>query len=436
MKPINTYKPIKLLITFLIFFGLNNIPSYAETMEAAVFKVVEKSPHIEALRYTTESSYQNYLFNKETGYSTLDIYGGIGVEKNYDYLNTEDEILDKFNAGINFKCKLFDGYEQKFIVEQSKFKYHADYYQQILQEQNIVLDSIEKYLDVLRYHRLLEASEKHFEKMGLYTEQAKERLDNGVSNEIELDVSSRYLLKAEEVYLSAKNNFEDSIAEYKVLLGGVPDINTMTLGSAVDPKQIPQNLDKAIAIALSNHPVIRICNENIKQAESEYRGSFSNNYPDVNLLMDAKWSRNMGNNTERDRDISVMFQVKHNLLGPETNYYHNKSLDSKVRKIKATCKQKEREVEQSIRLSYQALQATKKAANAAKLFEKTSVDILQKTNKRFVLGNISLEKILQLEVQHLESESTKTNFQYDGLFSLYRVLHATGLILNHFNLGI
>ena len=79
--------------------------------------------------------------------------------------------------------------------------------------------------------------------------------------------------------------------------------------SDIEKDQMPQSREGALKLATQNHPVIFACKEHIKEAEAQYKGSFSRDHPEVEFELSADWQKNMKNTEKRERVLSAMGNV-------------------------------------------------------------------------------------------------------------------------------
>ena len=423
---------IKTALFVLLFMQVGL--TQAIELKEVVAHVVENNPEIKKIHYELESEIQDLFSSQKFPNTSLDLYGGAGGQRNFDYTSINIKDMDKYNAGIKLKHKLFDGYYADSEIERHRASYEAKKFMLSSAKQNIALETIELFLEILKLDEIAALSNKALGDLLINIEMSSEKLESGVLNSIDHSLVLLAYEMANNNEINAFNNLKDKISLYEETVGGFPPLSRMKY-SDIEKDQMPQSREGALKLATQNHPVIFACKEHIKEAKAQYTGSFSKDYPEVEFELSADWQKNMKNTEKRERVLSAMVNVTYNLFGNNNNIHYNKKYKSQVSQAEALCDIKEREVKASMKLSYAAYKALSQSQKYTEEAKKKTTSIANSYNERIEVETISFEKLIHRNNQKLEAEIKEIENRYDLILAKYRVLHGMGLLLQHFDMS-
>lgn len=423
---------IKIALFVLLFMQVGL--TQAIELKEVVAHVVENNPEIKKIHYELESEIQDLFSSQKFPNTSLDLYGGAGGQRNFDYTSINIKDMDKYNAGIKLKHKLFDGYYADSEIERHRASYKAKKFMLSSAKQNIALETIELFLEILKLDEIAALSNKALGDLLINIKMSSEKLESGVLNSIDHSLVLLAYEMANNNEINAFNNLKDKISLYEETVGGFPPLSRMKY-SDIEKDQMPQSREGALKLATQNHPVIFACKEHIKEAKAQYTGSFSKDYPEVEFELSADWQKNMKNTEKRERVLSAMVNVTYNLFGNNNNIHYNKKYKSQVSQAEALCDIKEREVKSSIKLSYTAYKSLSQAQKYIEEAKKKTTSIANSYKERVEVETISFEKLIHRNNQKLEAEIKEIENRYDLILAKYRVLHGMGLLLQHFDMS-
>lgn len=419
-----------LFVLLLIQVGLTQ----ALELKDFVAQVIGSSPEIKKIRHELESEIQDLLSSQKFPNTSLDLYGGAGAQKNYDYTSINDEELEKFNAGIKLKHKLFDGYYADSEIERYRSSYKAKKFMLSSEEQNVALEAIELFLEILKFDEIAGLSNKAIGDLLINIAMSSEKLEAGVLNSTDHSLVLLAYEIANNNNINALNNLKDKIGLYEETVGSFPPLSRMKYRD-IEKDLMPHSLKDAVKSATQNHPVIFACKEHVKEAKAQYTGSFSKDYPEVEFELSADWQKNMKNTEKRERIVSAMINVRYNLFGNNNNIHYNEKYKNQVSQAEALCDIKEREVKASVKLSYNAYESLSLAKKYIEEAKKKTTSIANSYKERIEVETISFEKLIQRNNQKLDAEINEIENRYDLILAKYRVLHGMGLLLKHFDMN-
>jgi adhesin transport system outer membrane protein len=344
----------------------------------------------------------------------------------------------KRNFNLSFKYNLIDfGFTEAEISRTNK-KYLSSLYGLIRLKQDVALNTIKAYIDTLKNKEMMNLVANHAAKVDEIYKYTEESLEVGLSNTSELKLLETSLNRIKINHLSAFNNFEDSRAAFKAKAFILPPVD-------FDPFKFTPDVNinyfsghpfaDVIHIAKKNHPTLIAAGYDVDEARAKLKASRSLSYPTLDLELDGYSNRNeyYGGATAFDRDYTTaMLVLRYNIFD-----------GGKIKKEKAKAKvelnsvtdlkdQRVLEVEESVRLAWNAYRTLEKQTGYYKAQLQSSTDSLDAAVQRYALNEGSLMDIYEKQTILHETQRNFTITYYDFIYSYFRVLHATGSLLEPF----
>lgn len=151
--------------------------------------------------------------------------------------------------------------------------------------QNIMLDAVTAYMNVLRDEAVLELSEQNERVIKQQHEATSERYEVGELTKTDVAQAEARLARARSDAISSAGDLETSKAFYEQIIGVRPvglTYSDLDMG-------IPDSLDEAIELAMETNPELIAAQYLHKQSEHEVRRIFSELLPSVDFF--GSWNR-------------------------------------------------------------------------------------------------------------------------------------------------
>ena len=151
-------KMTKIRAVLFIYLTFQAGIAQALQLKDLIAEVVENNLEIQKMQYELESERQSLLSSQHLPHTSLDLYGGAGAQRNYDYTSISDKDLDKYSAGIVLTHKLFDGHYADSEIDRHKASFSAKTFLLESEAENITLDTIELFLEILKLAQISDLS--------------------------------------------------------------------------------------------------------------------------------------------------------------------------------------------------------------------------------------------------------------------------------------
>ncbi len=222
---------------------------------------------------------------KKNNDPSITLSGFVGAK--HQETDSSEASFNPRNISLTMSKNLFDGYKTKYsIIQANDLSLHANYLFETL-KQNVYLESINSYLDLIHLRQSYNLTEKSLKLSKNNLDFKVQQHNSGDISDIELEKAkleySKYKFSLNKIQISISNQ-EDQLLDY---LSTVPSTNKY-------PDFMDRNLDLSsealIEFAINNNPLIKSSQIYLKILEHSKMIERSANLPKVNL--EAGLSRN------------------------------------------------------------------------------------------------------------------------------------------------
>lgn len=429
-KVMKLFKSTNLIISATLC--MSSISLSATTLEEAVDATIKTNPDVlaasnqrNAVAEEVNQAYAGYLPKIDlaigTGWESSDnptTRARQNAHKNVD--KNRDE------ASINLRQMLFDGMLTKNEVRRQTARTDSRAYGVFGAAENTALEAVEAYLNVLRQQQLVGLATTNLEAHERTNDQIRLRSERGVGRGSDTDQSRGRVALAKANLIAEQSNLRDAQTTYLRVIG----LPSESLSEPQSPSMlIPATLDEAISQGLDNHPTLKSAQADVESANAQHDTAIAPFYPRVDFELGATANDDLDGVDGHNNDVTAMFRLRYNLLNggkdnarrQETGYLINEA--SEIRN------NTHRQVEQSVRLSWNALQTVASQMEYFQLHVDSSVNSRDAYQQQFGLGQRTLLDLLDSENEVFTSRQDLVNAQYDELFAMYRILNSMGSLL-------
>ncbi len=404
-----------------------SLSSNAQTLEQAVAITLETNPSI-------KSSYNEYIskryINDASGGAyrpSIDLDAGIGYEHTSLASNNNDETdLTRKEATLTLTQLIWDGSNTLNDIDRTAADAESVRYQLLSDAQDMALEVTKVYLDAVKAYEVLSLSESNLATHKEIYRDIKKRVDSGIGSTADMSQVEARIAKAHGNLLAAQNNLFDTHIQFEQLVGQSP------LGLVfprADSSALPLTIEKALTQAFEMHPVIKIAQVDVDSAKFQYKQSKSNNYPTISVEAAQTWRDDAGGTEGNSDEFSAMLRLRYNLYNGGSDSSRSESMAYQLNKSKDLRERTFRSVEESLRLSWNALDLTVQQ----KEFLSDHVDSASQTvisyEKQYRIGKRTLLDLLNTENELFEARKGYLDAKYDEQYAKYRVMNASGNLL-------
>ena len=410
------------------------------TLKDVIDKLLATHPEILAKSQETEADLIGIEIAETGLLPTLDSTLRWGHEDTWaDNQTTDNENHHlKRNFNLSFKYNLIDfGFTDAEISRNNK-KYLSSFYELIRLKQDVALNTIKAYIDTLKNKEIMNLVANHAAKVDEIYRYTEESLEVGLSNTSELKLLETSLNRVKINHLAAFNNFEDSRAAFKAKAFFLPpvDFDPFKFSPDVNTKYFSGHpFDDVIHIAKKNHPTLIAAEYDVDEARAKVKASSALNMPTLDFELDGFSNKNeyYGGATAFDRDYTTaMLVLRYNIFDGGKIKKEESQARVQLNSVADLKDQRVLEVEESVRLAWNAYRTLEKQNSYYKTQLQSSTDSLDAAVQRYALNEGSLMDIYEKQTILHETQRNFTITYYDFIYAYFRILHATGSLLEPF----
>ncbi|MGR5354451.1 TolC family outer membrane protein [Vibrio chagasii] len=415
-----------LLSSCLLMSGL----SQAASLEESVAFAIDYSPEILA-QY---SRYQSVIRDGDAASGLympqVNLYAAAGYEETRynsgSKLDTDDRGLTRTEIGVKVSQLLFDGFKTTSNVDRLTYEAEAERLTLISRAENVSLDVVRNYLDILKAETLLELSKRNVKEHQEIYQDIQDKKSKGLSSNSDLAQISARVATAQSSLIAAQNNLFDLQTQYLRLVGK-PAVNLVY--PRFDYALLPSSAEVALEQAVENHPEIKASLLDIDAARKEMRREKGDYYPELKLELHANKNDNVSNPTGGvDEDARIMLTMDYDLFNGFSTDSRVESSAWRVEEARAIRVRTEREVKEGTQLAWNAYKMLEQQksllqqnVDAAKIAELGYI-------QQFNVGRRSLLDVLDAKVEVFLARRNFISTEYDQTLAAYRVLNAMGML--------
>ncbi|GAL08990.1 type I secretion system outer membrane component LapE [Photobacterium aphoticum] len=403
--------------------------SWAMSLEEAVSQGLATSPEIKEV----VASYNSRLALSDQAVAdylpSLDLSGEIGYqrrEKDRDTYSTTEEMTGR-QASLRLRQLIFDGFGVSSNIDRTESEAEAERYRILYSAENFALNVSNAYLNVLREQQLLELAEDNLKTHLKYQRDITKKVKSGLSSTADISQINGRVARAQANVLSARNNLNDVNDQFLRLVNAWPkDL----VQPDVDDRFLPASLEEALTLAKENNPTVSSSVQDIDAAKSAYKASKSGYYPEIDVYVEQRLGEDYDGAKGSDDDFSAMVRLNYNLFGGGRDQAKVAESVARLDQAKSVSENTVRQVEEGTRLAWSAVEIL----NQQKVFYRQHVEqsfqTLKAYQRQFKLGTRSLLDVLNTENELFEARKSYVNTDYQHIDSQYRLLNATGNLLD------
>ena len=338
--------------------------------------------------------------------------------------------MTRKEAGLSLRQMLFDGFDVSNNVSRTEAEANAQRLAMISEAENTALRVAEVYLNMLRQQEILELSKQNLETHEQIRSDISKRTDSGLGSTADQTQIEGRVARAYSNQAAAENNYRDAESEFIRVVNEVPKDLVQPVPNT---ELIPASLDSALKTATEVHPTLLSSLQDIEAAKYQHEGAKSGFYPNVTFEVDQNWNEDIDAVPGRNDDLTAMVRMRYNLFRGGSDVAESNATSALYSQAKDIHLNAFRQVEEGTRLAWNAKESLAKQKTFLKEHVDASYDTVQAYKKQFGLGQRTLLDVLNTENELFEARRSYITAEYDALLADYRILNATGSLLNAFS---
>ncbi|RXJ73821.1 channel protein TolC [Veronia nyctiphanis] len=409
----------------------------AQTVEQAVALAIDNSPELRQAfhRYKVR---QEDVKQAESGYyPDVNVNAGIGREwtdspSTRNSTQSDEYVgLTRREVGVTLKQMLFDGFFTSSEVSRTRNEANADQWALFSASEELGLEVARAYLNYIRALKVVALTEENLAAHQATLRAVKSKRASGLASVSDLSQITGRVALAKVELSGSINQLEDATAVYRRLVGVKP---SETRTPVPDADLIPRSLSEAIRIASQNHPTLFSAGSDIQAALAQQESAGARFYPQVNVDLSANFNDNLDGVEGENNDIQAMLRANYNVFrgGRDTSYL--RSTGHGVNEAREIRRQTYMDVAEGTALAWNALTNLRDQLTYMQEHVRAATQTRDSYQSQFRIGQRTLIDLLDAESELFSSRRDYLHTEHDELLAQYRVLNATGRLLDSFRI--
>lgn len=405
-------------------------PLKAQPLKDAVEQTLQTSPDVLSTAHRRLSIDQEIKQAKGGYFPKIDLNLGYGRERTDSPTTRATDpggvSLNRREAGITLNQMLFDGFFVKSEVERHTARANSAAFGVLGASENTALKVVDAYMEVLRRQELVKLTKDNLAVHQRTFDQIKLRADSGVGRKADMDQILARLALAQANVMAAESNAREAEITFQRVVGKMPQ--DLTKPGAPD-QAMPKDLKSAVEVAMASHPILKSAMMDVEAAQAQHRTARSLHSPRLDLELGYNDNNNISGLRGDSESSIAMLRVRYNLFRGGSDEARIGQTASAINEATEISHKTMREVEESIRLSWNAHATAHERLAPLKQHSEAMEATREAYTKQFNIGQRTLLDLLDAENEYFTARSNYVTGQYVELFGKYRVLASTGKLL-------
>jgi outer membrane protein, adhesin transport system len=414
------------LVIFLLVSNLAQAES-PMTLREIIEKTISANPQVQAQFHTYQSALDEQGVARGQLFPKADITSSYNKQQNM-IPNIGDTDVPEYQTQLVIRQLLFDGFATISEVRRLNHAARVRYYELLNTMQDVSLETINSYIDILRYEQLVDYAKENYVVHKQMFERIEERVNAGVGRRVDLEQASGRLALAEANLLTDTTNLHDVEANFQRLVGVVPP-QTMEVVDfskfGLDP-----TVTDALSVAYKQSPQLHSTIENIIATQEELKTQEGKYYPrlDLQARKNLDVSSN-GRNSSAAADV-LELTLNFNLFNGLSDKSAISSINQKLNSTKDLRDNACLEIRQKIEIAYNDVNRLKEQLVYRDQHQLSIEKAREAYRKQYDLGQRTLLDLLDTENELFQARRNYAITEMDLNGAYARVYAAQGELLN------
>ena len=401
--------------------------SATQTLQNALFNAFQNNPGLRAERAALRATEEELPQARANWFPTMELSAGINAQnstgENTD--NSTDGAVTK-DVGFSLSQPIFRGGRTFSETREAKHTVSAERANVLNEEQDLFLDTVESYTEVIRNRAVVELQLKNEELLKERLVHSQKRFDGGEGTITDVSQAKARLSRATADRIDAEVDLETAEAKFENLTGAQPPQNMKTPALR---KNFFKNLPELIEMAMESNPEILEAHYDYLAAKEEIDIEKRALFPQVSLSASYTYEDEPQPGTKNFQDTSSLG------LRVSVPFYQGGGVRSRVREAKNTANQERldlmqtmRDVRESVTSNWQEYRAAKARIESRKIQVEAARDARRSVFMEVQVGERTYIDLLDADQEILDATVDLVSAERTAILEEYGLLADIGLL--------
>ncbi|WP_198304794.1 TolC family outer membrane protein [Arcobacter vandammei] len=422
-----------------MFGGVSSLN--ALTLQESILEAMDTNPVVQERLKNFHETQQDLEIAKSEWLPSLDYRGTFGISNaghfkdsgnsRWDHSVTQSGNYANYTNSLKLTQNIFNGFSTTHKMNYQEARIMAAAHHYVENANDIAFQMVGSYIDVIKSYKLLQIAKENVAINKKIYEDVQALYNQGLTTKSEMTKINASLSLANSNLTVQQNNSMDKEARFKRLFGRNIDVSTLEL-----PKMdlaMPESIERAAQIAITNNPSLIVSSFNIKGAQELYKEKKSKFYPVIDLEFEQVYNDFNKDNSfdgsadDRQRAYVVM---NWNLFKGGAHIADIQKSKSTINKEVELLRDLKRQTIEGLELSWNAYEMIGKQLKDLHTYYENSQETLESYQSEYEMGRRTLLDLLSAQNDLVSSKSQIVNAQMDKLYAQYRILDAMGMMVS------
>lgn len=445
MKAFSQFLKLKFVIVFLIcLFGTGMSVSATEgagqglepiSLNEILKDIIETNPEIIEAREHYKSVVEEMSIAKSGYYPKIgaEVSAGPEVTDGVDTNDKQEELIATRTTAY-LRQNLYAGGETTAFVDETDARILAAAWEVIEIANDVFLEAVEAYINVLKAKELLEFSKQNVLTQEKILSQVQEKTTAGFTRVSDLTNSKARLALAKGNYISAQQDLDQAVVKFHRQFGRIIQPEQFVMPEPTH--QFPETVEKTTDFAFRNHPALEVAKYNIHARKSGYERAKGPYYPSLDFELKATYNNDVNGDKGDTTQLAALLKLSYEFFdGGVRKGEKGKRFHFLLKEYQRAYTER-RNVNQAVRLAWNIDQAEKVKQEFLKEHLSLSAETLSNFKDEYYLGRRTLLDLLNMENEFHSAKIANSESQYTNLIAYYRIASATGVMVHEFDTGL
>ncbi|MFC5301317.1 TolC family outer membrane protein [Azospira restricta] len=428
-----SWSPLKKTVIAAAVAAAVHFPAHAQSLKDAVEMTIKTNPDILIESNQRLANDEAVKVARGGFFPKVDLLGGVGREHSDNSVTkaagyNDGRTLTRKEAQVTLTQMLFDGFGVSSEVDRNKARVESAAYKTLGTAEDIALRAVEAYLNTLRNRELVAITKTNLDAHLKVQDQIRIRSGGGVGRKSDQEQIDARVGLAKANLVSTEAALRDAETTFLRIVGAKPA--SLARPSAPDSKLVPRTADETVNAAIDNHPILKSAGADVKATEAQREAAKSFMWPRLDLEMGAGNNRNLDGVKGENDERYAMLRARWNVFKGGSDVARIEETTHLMREATEVQNRTRRQVEESTRLSYNALMSATERLPALKEHADMSAATRDSYARQFNLGQRTLLDLLDSENETFTANTNYINGSYLELFARFRLLKDMGQLLS------
>ncbi|OGB35013.1 MAG: hypothetical protein A3F78_18820 [Burkholderiales bacterium RIFCSPLOWO2_12_FULL_61_40] len=398
----------------------------ASVLKEAVERAILKNPEVK-LKYQNLMSVSSEQDAAKGGWRPrIDLETSAGRRNSLSPGLTPGVDYSHSDTTLQLRQTLFDGFSTSNEVRRLGHSRWAAYYELLSASDQIALETVRAYIDVLRYRELVTLARDNYATHADVHNRLESRTKAGVGRRVDLEQAAGRMALAESNWLTESSNLHDVTARYQRLVGEAPAAVLAPPPAMV--KFLPPR-ENYIGDTVRRNPDFLGAVSTIRAYRADANLRKSPNYPTLELRASQSLEKNRSGLTGDYRDSTLGLVLNYNLYRGGSDSARIQQYAAKLSSAFDLRDKACRDVRQTALIALNDVGKLESQISLLSQHELSTSKAREAYRQQFDIGQRTLLDLLDTENELYQARRNLVNTEQDHQLAQVRVLAVNGSLL-------